>query len=331
MSIRSLFGGLREKILGKNMKIVFPEGNDERVVRAAARLKFEGLLEPIILGQSEEVRSLLTKLGFADQDYTIINPNDYADFEKMKEAFVEVRKGKATLEDADKMLRDVNYFGVMLVKMGLADGMVSGAIHSTADTVRPALQIIKTKPGISRTSGVFLMNRENTSERYVFADCAINIDPTAQELAEIAVNTAETAKIFDIDPKIAMLSFSTKGSGKAPQVDKVREATEIAKGLNPDLALDGELQFDAAFVPETAAIKAPDSAVAGQANTFVFPDLQSGNIGYKIAQRLGMFDAIGPILQGLNKPVNDLSRGSSAEDIYKLAIITAAQAIESQG
>lgn len=331
MSIRSLFGGLREKILGKNMKIVFPEGNDERVVRAAARLKFEGLLEPIILGQSEEVRSLLTKLGFADQDYTIINPNDYADFEKMKEAFVDIRKGKATLEDADKMLRDVNYFGVMLVKMGLADGMVSGAIHSTADTVRPALQIIKTKPGISRTSGVFLMNRENTSERYVFADCAINIDPTAQELAEIAVNTAETAKILDIDPKIAMLSFSTKGSGKAPQVDKVREATEIAKGLNPDLALDGELQFDAAFVPETAAIKAPDSAVAGQANTFVFPDLQSGNIGYKIAQRLGMFDAIGPILQGLNKPVNDLSRGSSAEDIYKLAIITAAQAIESQG
>lgn len=331
MSIRSLFGGLREKILGKNMKIVFPEGNDERVVRAAARLKFEGLLEPIILGQSEEVRNLLTKLGFADQDYTIINPNEYADFDKMKEAFVEVHKGKATLEDADKMLRDVNYFGVMLVKMGLADGMVSGAIHSTADTVRPALQIIKTKPGISRTSGVFLMNRENTSERYVFADCAINIDPTAQELAEIAVNTAETAKIFDIDPKIAMLSFSTKGSGKAPQVDKVREATEIATGLNPDLALDGELQFDAAFVPETAAIKAPDSAVAGQANTFVFPDLQSGNIGYKIAQRLGMFDAIGPILQGLNKPVNDLSRGSSAEDIYKLAIITAAQAIESQG
>ncbi|HEP2562768.1 TPA: phosphate acetyltransferase [Streptococcus pyogenes] len=331
MSIRSLFGGLREKILGKNMKIVFPEGNDERVVRAAARLKFEGLLEPIILGQSEEVRNLLTKLGFADQDYTIINPNEYADFDKMKEAFVDIRKGKATLEDADKMLRDVNYFGVMLVKMGLADGMISGAIHSTADTVRPALQIIKTKPGISRTSGVFLMNRENTSERYVFADCAINIDPTAQELAEIAVNTAETAKIFDIDPKIAMLSFSTKGSGKAPQVDKVREATEIAKGLNPDLALDGELQFDAAFVPETAAIKAPDSAVAGQANTFIFPDLQSGNIGYKIAQRLGMFDAIGPILQGLNKPVNDLSRGSSAEDIYKLAIITAAQAIESQG
>lgn len=330
MSIRSLFGSLKEKVVGKNVKIVFPEGNDERVVRAAARLKFEGLVEPIILGKAEDIRALLTKFGFADQDYQIINPEDYADFEKMKAEFVEIRKGKATIEDADKLLRDVNYFGVMLVKMGLADGMVSGAIHSTADTVRPALQIIKTKPGISRTSGVFLMNRENTNERYIFADCAINIDPNAQELAEIAVNTAETAAIFDIDPKIAMLSFSTKGSGKAPQVDKVAEATQIAKSLNPQLALDGELQFDAAFVPETAAIKAPDSDVAGKANTFIFPDLQSGNIGYKIAQRLGMFDAIGPILQGLNKPVNDLSRGSSAEDIYKLGIITAAQAIEAK-
>ncbi len=174
--------------------------------------------------------------------------------------------------------------------------MVSGAIHSTADTVRPALQIIKTKPGISRTSGVFLMNRENTQERYIFADCAINIDPNAQELAEIAVNTADTAK--------------------------------ITKDLSPELAVDGELQFDAAFVPETAEIKAPNSDVAGKANVFIFPDLQSGNIGYKIAQRLGMFEAIGPILQGLNAPVNDLSRGSSAEDIYKLAIITAAQAID---
>ncbi|HEM6115556.1 phosphate acetyltransferase [Streptococcus pluranimalium] len=326
--IRSLFGGLREKVAGKHVKIVFPEGNDERVVRAAARLKFEGLVDPIILGKPEEVRALLAKLGFEDPKSEIIDPETYEDFEAMKEEFVNIRKGKATLEDADKMLRDVNYFGVMLVQMGLADGMVSGAIHSTADTVRPALQIIKTKPGISRTSGVFLMNRENTNERYIMADCAINIEPSAQELAEIAVNTAQTAAIFDIDPKVAMLSFSTKGSGKSPQVDKVAEATKLAKEMAPELALDGELQFDAAFVPATAAIKAPDSDVAGQANTFVFPDLQSGNIGYKIAQRLGMFDAIGPILQGLNKPVNDLSRGSSADDIYKLGIITAAQALE---
>ncbi|MGV3293471.1 phosphate acetyltransferase [Streptococcus pluranimalium] len=326
--IRSLFGGLREKVAGKHVKIVFPEGDDERVVRAAARLKFEGLVDPIILGKPEEVRALLAKLGFEDPKSEIIDPETYEDFEAMKEEFVNIRKGKATLEDADKMLRDVNYFGVMLVQMGLADGMVSGAIHSTADTVRPALQIIKTKPGISRTSGVFLMNRENTNERYIMADCAINIEPSAQELAEIAVNTAQTASIFDIDPKVAMLSFSTKGSGKSPQVDKVAEATKLAKEMAPELALDGELQFDAAFVPGTAAIKAPDSDVAGQANTFVFPDLQSGNIGYKIAQRLGMFDAIGPILQGLNKPVNDLSRGSSADDIYKLGIITAAQALE---
>ena len=326
--MRSLFGTLREKVASNYVKIVFPEGNDDRVLRAAARLKFEGLIDPVILGEYDEVHDSLARLGFVDQDYTIINPNDYADFEKMKEAFVEIRKGKATLEDADRLLRDVTYFGVMLVKMGLADGMVSGAIHSTADTVRPALQIIKTKPGISRTSGVFLMNRESTNHRFLFADCAINIDPNAQELAEIAVNTAETAAIFGIDPKVALLSFSTKGSAKAPQVDKVQEAVRLAKEIAPDVAIDGELQFDAAFVAETAAIKAPDSPVAGQANVFVFPDLQSGNIGYKIAQRLGMFEAIGPVLQGLNAPVNDLSRGSSAEDIYKLSIITAAQALD---
>ncbi|WP_307976385.1 phosphate acetyltransferase [uncultured Streptococcus sp.] len=328
--MRSLFGSLREKVASNYVKIVFPEGNDDRVLRAAARLKFEGLVDPIILGVKDEVHDALAHLGFMDQDYKVIDPNNFDQFEEMKAAFLDIRKGKATPEDADRLLRDVNYFGVMLVKMGLADGMVSGAIHSTADTVRPALQIIKTKPGISRTSGVFLMNRENTNERYIFADCAINIDPNAQELAEIAVNTADTAKIFDIDPKIALLSFSTMGSAKAPQAEKVQEATRLAKELAPELSLDGELQFDAAFVPETAAIKAPNSPVAGQANVFIFPDLQSGNIGYKIAQRLGMFEAIGPILQGLNAPVNDLSRGSSAEDIYKLAIITAAQAIDAK-
>ena len=325
--MRSLFGELREGISGKGVKIVFPEGNDDRVVRAAARLKFEGLVDPIILGDPVEVHKILNDLGFADFNYTIINPETYEGFEKMKEKFLEIRKGKATVEDAEKLLRDVNYFGVMLVKLGLADGMVSGAIHSTADTVRPALQIIKTKPGISRTSGVFLMNREDTNHRLMFADCAINIEPNSQELAEIAINTAETAKVFGIDPKVAMLSFSTKGSAKSPKVDRVVQATNIAKEMRPDLAIDGELQFDAAIVPATAAIKAPDSDVAGHANVFVFPGLQAGNIGYKIAQRLGMFEAIGPILQGLNKPVNDLSRGASAEDIYNLAIITAAQAL----
>ena len=232
MGIRSLFGSLREKIVGKNLKIVFPEGNDERVLRAAARLKFEGLIEPIILGEATEVRESLAKFGFADQNYVIINPQTYDKFDEMKKTFLEIRKSKATPKDADRLLKDVNYFGVMLVKLDLADGMVSGAIHSTADTVRPALQIIKTKPGISRTSGVFLMNRESTDQRFMFADCAINIDPNAQELSEIALNTADTARIFDIDPKIAMLSFSTKGSAKAPQAEKVREATQLAKGTS---------------------------------------------------------------------------------------------------
>ena len=208
--MRSLFGELRERILGKGVKIVFPEGNDDRVVRAAARLKFEGLVDPIILGDPVEVHKILSDFGFADFNYTIINPEAYEGFEEMKEKFVEIRKGKATIEDAEKLLRDVNYFGVMLVKLGLADGMVSGASHSTADTVRPALQIIKTKPGISRTSGVFLMNRENTDHRLVFADCAINIEPNAQELAEIAINTAETAKVLVLILKWPCLASQLK-------------------------------------------------------------------------------------------------------------------------
>lgn len=325
----SLFSSLKEKVSGKGIKIVFPEGTDKRVLTAAGRLLIERLIDPIILGREDQVKKLLLEAGFNSEIFTIIDPRTYSEMDAMKEEFLRIRNGKATPEDADRLLLDVNYFGVMLVQMGLADGMVSGAIHSTGDTVRPALQIIKTQPGISRTSGVFIMSRESTNEKYLFADCAINIDPSAQELAEIAVNTADTATIFDIDPKVAMLSFSTKGSAKHPNVDKVIEATKAAQELAPSVPIDGELQFDAAFVPETAKLKAPGSKVAGQATVFVFPDLQSGNIGYKIAQRLGNFEAIGPILQGLNKPVNDLSRGSNDEDIYKLSIITAAQAISS--
>ncbi|MGO2434320.1 MAG: phosphate acetyltransferase, partial [Lacticaseibacillus paracasei] len=241
--------------------------------------------------------------------------------------FVERRKGKATPEQAEKIVQDANYFGTMLVYMKEADGMVSGAVHSTADTVRPALQIIKTRPGVYLVSGAFIMQR-GRDERYLFADNAINIDPDADQLAEIAVESAKTAALFDIEPpRVALLSFSTKGSAKGPQVDKVVEATKKAHELAPDLALDGELQFDAAFVPTVAKQKAPDSKVAGEANVFIFPELQSGNIGYKIAQRFGGFEAIGPILQGLNQPVSDLSRGANEEDVYKLAIITAAQTL----
>lgn len=326
MEIRGLFGDLKRKIVGKKLRIVFPEGNDERVVRAAARLKFEGLMEPIIIGDPTEVHNLLVEFGFSDPGITVLNPHNYANFETMKSEFLAIRKGKVDEAQADSLLRDVNYFGVMLVQMGLAEGMVSGAAHSTADTVRPALQIIKTKPGVQRTSGVFLMVKDD--KKYIFGDCAINIEPDAEALADIAINSAETAKTFGIDPKVAMVSYSTKGSGSGALVDKVVEATHIAQKLRPDLLIDGELQMDAALVPGTAKLKAPDSPVAGQANVFIFPAIEAGNIAYKIAERLGGYEAVGPVLQGLNKPVNDLSRGCSSEDVYKLGIITAAQAVD---
>ncbi|WP_390408757.1 phosphate acetyltransferase [Lacticaseibacillus jixiensis] len=321
-----LFESLSNKINGKDLTIVFPEGYDPRIIGAAVRLAADGLIKPILLGDPVEIAKVAAEKGFDITKVTVRDPATDAAHDAMAEAFVTRRKGKATPEQADKIVRDPNYFGTMLVYLGKADGMVSGAVHSTADTVRPALQIVKTRPDATRISGAFIMQR-GRDERYLFADNAINIDPNAQELAEIAVESARTAKIFDIDPKVALLSFSTKGSAKAPQVDKVVEATKIAHELKPDLALDGELQFDAAFVPTVAKLKAPDSKVAGYANVFIFPDLQAGNIGYKIAQRFGNFEAIGPILQGLNAPVADLSRGCNEEDVYKLAIITAAQAL----
>lgn len=322
-----LFDNLKQKVAGANKTIVFPEGQEPRIFRAAIRLKNDGLVVPILLGKVDEIKQNAENEGVDLGDIELIDPNTYPEdkFAEMVEAFVECRKGKNTKEQAETMLRDVNYFGTMLVYMDKADGLVSGAIHSTGDTVRPALQIIKTKPGVSRTSGAFVMVKGD--ERYLFADCAININPGAQELAEIAVESANTAKIFDIDPQVAMLSFSTMGSAKSDEVTKVQEAVKLAKELAPNEKIDGELQFDAAFVPVVAKQKAPESEVAGHANVFVFPELQSGNIGYKIAQRLGGFEAIGPVLQGLNKPVSDLSRGSVEEDVYKVAIITAAQAL----
>lgn len=322
-----LFDNLKQKVAGANKTIVFPEGQEPRIFRAAIRLKNDGLVVPILLGKVDEIKQNAENEGVDLGDIELIDPNTYPEdkFAEMVEAFVGRRKGKNTKEQAETMLRDVNYFGTMLVYMDKADGLVSGAIHSTGDTVRPALQIIKTKPGVSRTSGAFVMVKGD--ERYLFADCAININPGAQELAEIAVESANTAKIFDIDPQVAMLSFSTMGSAKSDEVTKVQEAVKLAKELAPNEKIDGELQFDAAFVPVVAKQKAPESEVAGHANVFVFPELQSGNIGYKIAQRLGGFEAIGPVLQGLNKPVSDLSRGSVEEDVYKVAIITAAQAL----
>jgi phosphate acetyltransferase len=323
--VSDLFSIVKQKVTGKNLKIVFPEGLDERILTAASRLANENILLPIVIGNKEAVEKKAAEIGVTLTNVEIIDPEQYEQMDELVEAFVERRKGKVSTEDARKTLLDVNYFGTMLVYMEKAHGLVSGAAHSTADTVRPALQIIKTKEGIRRTSGVFIMVRGE--EKYVFADCAINIAPDSQDLAEIAVESANTAKMFDIEPRVAMLSFSTKGSAKSPETEKVIEAVRLAKEKAPHLTIDGEFQFDAAFVPSVAKKKAPDSVIQGDANVFIFPSLEAGNIGYKIAQRLGNFEAIGPILQGLNKPVNDLSRGCNAEDVYKLALITAAQAL----
>lgn len=326
-----MFKRLANNIEGKGIRIVFPEANDRRVLGAAVRLKVDQLVEPILLGNVEEVKELAAQNSWAIDQFTIIDPETYDKFNEMVASFVERRKGKSSVEEAQSLLKDVSYFGTMLVYMGLADGLVSGAIHSTGDTVRPALQIIKTKPGVSRTSGAFIMvPAESDGQKLVFADCAININPTAQELAEIAVESAHTAQIFDIEPRVAMLSFSTKGSAASTEVDKVVEATKIAQSLAPEYQIDGELQFDAAYSEIVADQKAPNSKVAGHATVYVFPDLQSGNIGYKIAQRLGRYQAVGPILQGLNKPISDLSRGCVEEDVYKVAIITANQALSSK-
>ncbi|AYA78212.1 phosphate acetyltransferase [Bacillus sp. Y1] len=320
-----LFTGLKEKVSGQNIKIVFPEGLDERIISAAGRLAEENVLTPILIGNIEAIETKAKELGVSLEKAEIYDPSQFAMMDELVASFIERRKGKVTEEDARKILLDENYFGTMLVYSNKADGLVSGAAHSTADTVRPALQIIKTKEGVRKTSGVFVMVRED--EKYVFADCAINIAPDAQDLAEIAVESAKTARMFDIEPRVAMLSFSTKGSAKSPETEKVSAAVQEAKLRDPLLVLDGEFQFDAAFVPSVAKKKAPDSVIQGDANVFVFPSLEAGNIGYKIAQRLGNFEAVGPILQGLNRPVNDLSRGCNEEDVYKLSLITAAQAL----
>jgi phosphate acetyltransferase len=311
---------LKSKITGKGLKVVFPESNDARIVEAAVKLAEEGLIQPILIKTKHEIAA-----GYNTDNCIVLDPNNYEFFEEMVHSFVDRRKGKATIEQARKLLLDENYFGTMLVYMGKAHGLVSGACHSTGETVRPALQIIKTKPGVSRTFGYFLMVRDN--EKFIFGDCAINPNPTAENLAEFAVESAKAAEMFGVNPKVALLSFSTNGSADTEETQKVRKAVALANEQNSGYVIDGEMQFDAAFVPSVGKKKYPNSNVAGYANTFVFPDLNSGNIGYKIAQRLGNFEAMGPILAGLNSPVNDLSRGCDSEDVYNTAIITAAQSL----
>ena len=332
-----MFDRLIEKLQASPKKIVFTEGHDPRILEAADRLKKGGFLTPILVGDVEIVRAKAAEGGFDIEGLEILDPATYPGMDAMVEKMVELRKGKMTADDCRAALSKGNYFGTMLVKMGYADALLGGATYSTADTVRPALQLVKTKPGAHLVSSCFILVRGE--EKLAMGDCAINISyedtldkegnvvvSAADKLAEVAIEVAGCAKLFGIDPKVAMLSFSTKGSGKGGTVSLSQAATAKAKEMAPDLALDGEMQFDAAVSPVVGQLKFPGSKVAGYANTFVFPCIEAGNIGYKIAQGLGGYEAYGPILLGLNAPSNDLSGGCSADEVYKMAIITAAQA-----
>ena len=324
------FGQLIDILKKSPKKIVFTEGEDSRILEAASRLLASNFLHPILIGNEEKIMDAAEECGFNIRGAEIIDPENYEKMDEMVEMLCEIRKKKGmTPEMAREVLSQANYFGTMLVKMGVADSLLGGATYSTADTVRPALQLIKTKPGHSIVSSCFILVRPSaTGENEVIAmgDCAINIKPTEDELVEIAGEASKCARIFGVDPQVAFLSYSTHGSGKGEDVDKMRNAAQKASAKYPDLPIDGELQFDAAVSPRVARTKCPESEVAGHANTFIFPDINAGNIGYKIAQRMGNFEAYGPILLGLNAPVNDLSRGCNASEVYSMAIITAALA-----
>ena len=317
-----MFAPLVAQLKANPKTIVFTEGNDPRILEAASKLLAEGVLKVVMVGNEAECKAAAAAGNFDISAAEIIDPENYAGFDEMVSTMVELRKGKQSAEECTALLKKSNYFGTMLVKMGYADALLGGATYSTADTVRPALQIIKTKPGNKIVSSCFIMVRGD--EKLAMGDCAINIDPSEDEIVESTVETAHTAEIFGIDPKVALLSYSTKGSGKGETVDKMRNATLRVQEAHPELKVDGELQFDAAVAPEVGKLKAPNSTVAGEANVFIFPNINAGNIGYKIAQRLGGFAAYGPILQGLNAPINDLSRGCDAEEVYKMSLITAA-------
>ena len=338
-----MFGQLIATLKKSPKTIVFTEGTDPRILEASARLLSGNFLKPVLVGNPEEIAAAAEDAGFNIRGAEIADPANYPEMDAMVEQMVELRKGKMTPEQCRDALKKGNYFGTMLVKMGVADCLLGGATYSTADTVRPALQLVKTKKGAHLVSSSFILfrkDKDGNDEKYCMGDCAINIDyqdtvdkatgevtfTAAQKLAEVAVESARTAEFFGIDPKVALLSFSTKGSGKGGTVQLSHDATIEAQKLAPELAIDGEMQFDAAVSPVVGQLKFPGSKVAGYANAFIFPCIEAGNIGYKIAQRLGGFEAYGPILQGLNAPINDLSRGCNADEVYKMAIITAGMA-----
>ena len=324
------FGQLIGQLKKSPKKIVFTEGEDARILEASSRLLASNFLHPILVGNEEKIFDAAEECGVNIRGAEIIDPEKYDKMDEMIDLFCELRKSKGvTPEDAKKILLQTNYFGTMLVKMGVADSLLGGATYTTADTVRPALQLIKTKPQNNIVSSCFILVRPSATgenEVLAMADCAINIKPTEEELVEIAGEAADCARIFGVDPQLAFLSYSTHGSGSGEDVDRMRNAALKTMKKYPDLPIEGEMQFDAAVSPRVARTKCPDSKVAGHANTFIFPDINSGNIGYKIAQRMGNFEAYGPILLGLNAPVNDLSRGCNASEVYSMAIITAALA-----
>ena len=324
-----MFRKLIQKLKHSPKTIVFTEGSDPRILEASARLLSGTFLTPILIGDRDEILAAADRECLNVQNVQILDPTKYEGMDEMVEKMVELRNGKMTAEQCREALQHGNYFGTMLVAMGKADCLLGGATYSTADTVRPALQLVKTKPGNKIVSSCFILVKPSATGGNMvlaMADCAINIDPTEDELVEICAETVKCGRIFGIDPKVAFLSYSTFGSGKGPVVDKMRNAAEKAKAALPDVPIEGELQFDAAVSPRVAETKCPHSTVAGYANTFIFPDISAGNIGYKIAQRLGSFEAYGPILLGLNAPINDLSRGCNAQEVYSMAIITAALA-----
>ena len=317
---------MKKRIEGKNKVLVLPEGDDIRILGAASRLKKENLCKPLLLGDKTKIKELAGLNNINIEGIEVLNPIEDEKFEENVNKMFELRKGKNTLEDCKKLLTGRNYYAIMLLYNGIADAALGGATYSTADTIRPALQIIKTKPGCNIVSSCFALLKED-SPTLIFGDCGVNVNPTSEQLCDIAISSVETGRLFDVDPRVAFLSFSTKGSAKSDEVTKVQTAVELMKDKNVDFAYDGELQFDAAYDASTGAKKAPNSPVAGKATVFIFPDLQSGNIGYKIAQRLGGYEALGPILQGVRMPVNDLSRGCNEEEVYKMAILSVAQSL----